>query len=212
MTLATLAGPTHGYTIKTDAAVTTGATIVGSRGVDFITGSKFADTITGGEGADTITAGAGNDTINLLESVSAVDTIRINTIAESTTSANVKTISNFVSGVDKINFAQGALSLTGVTTDGTSAVSAMSAAVANTTTVNSIADVYTALATYTTLKASAADGSATIAQAYTFANGTAAGTYVVVNDATAGFQAATDVVIHLTGTTTIAAGDFTFDV
>ncbi len=212
MTLATMTSGTVGYTIKTDAAVTTGATIVGSRAADVITGSKFADKITGGEGADTITAGAGADTIILTESVSVADIVRIDTIAESVTSANFKTIHNFVSTVDKINFKQGAGSLTGVTTDGSSAVSAMSAAVANTTTVNSIADVYAALATYTTLAASNADGSATIAQAYTFANGSAAGTYVVVNDATAGFQAATDVVIQLTGTTTIAASDFTFDV
>lgn len=211
MTLATLTASANGYTITTDAAVTKGATIVGSRAADVITGSKFADKITGGEGADTITAGAGADTIILTESVSTADIVRIDTIAESVTSANFKTIHNFVSTVDKINFKQGAGSLTGVTTDGTGdAVATMAAVVTNTTAVNSIADIYTALATYTTLTASAADGTATIAQAYTFANGTAAGTYVVVNDATIGFQAATDVVIQLTGTTTIAAGDFTF--
>ena len=60
------------------------------------------------------------------------------------------------------------------------------------------------------MAASNANGTATVAQAYTFANGSAAGTYVVVNDATVGFQAATDVVIQLTGTTNIVASDFTF--
>lgn len=215
LTNGTLAASTLGYTIKAMAdgttANTAASTIKASNGADSITGGDGKDVILAGEGTDTITVSKGGDEITLTEQVSVADTVRIDTIASSTGSANSITLVNFVSGVDKINFKQGAASLTGVTTDGTGdAVSTMAAVVTNTTSVATIADVYTALAAYTTLTASAADGTATVAQAYKFDNGAAAGTYVVVNDATAGFQTATDVVIKLSGLTTIAAGDFTF--
>ena len=109
--------------------------------------------------------------------------------------------------------AQGvAVSLTGVTTDGTGdATATMATAVANTTSLTSVADLYTALATYTTLTASNAAGTATVAQVYTFANGALAGTYLVINDATIGFQAATDIVINLTGLSgTFSGTDITY--
>ena len=177
------------------------------------TGGAAADTINGGAGADTIVFTGAND---VFTGGAGVDTFRINTIATSTsaTAANVVKITDFVAGTDKINFAQGAAALTGVTTNGTGdAVATMAGVVTNSTSVATLADVYTQLATYTTLTASAAAGTATVAQVYSFTTGAAAGTYLVVNDATIGFQAATDVVINVTGVTgTISAADFTFAV
>lgn len=199
----------------TSANTTSTATvkIIGGAGNDVLTGVGALDSISGGAGADTITGGAGADT---LTGGAGADVFRYNTIATTTGAAgvNVDRITDFVAGTDKINFARGALALTGVTTDGTGdAVATMAAVVADATTVASISDVYSALAAYNTLTASAALGTATVAQVYTFANGAAAGTYLVVNDTSAGFQAATDVVINITGLSgTLSAADFTFAV
>jgi len=192
-------------------------TINGGTGNDTIVGGSAVDTIKAGAGttANTITGAGGADAIDLTGSTGS-DVLRFDTIATSAnaTGSQVDVITGFKAGTDKINFAQGALSLTGVTTDGTGdAVAAMAAVVSNTTSVATIADVYTALATYTTLTASAADGTATVAQVYSFTTGAAAGTYLVVNDATAGIQGATDVVVKLVGLDgTLSAGDFTFAV
>lgn len=194
---------------------TMASTITGGTGSDAITGGSAADTIVAGAGStgNTITGAGGTDAIDLTGSTGS-DVIRYDTIATSAAAAGAQmdTITGFQAGVDKINFAQGAASLTGVTTDGTGdAVATMAAVVDNTTSVATVADVYTALAAYTTLTASAAAGTATVAQVYNFTTGAAAGTYLVVNDATAGFQAATDVVIKLVGTAgSISASDFTF--
>lgn len=190
-------------------------TLTGGTGNDTIVGGSAVDTIVVGAGTtgNTITGAGGADLIDLTGSTGS-DVIRYDTIATSANASGtqVDTITGFKAGVDKINFAQGALSLTGVTTDGTGdAVATMAAVVSNATSVATLADVYTALAAYTTLTASAAAGTATVAQVYSFANGAAAGTYLVVNDATAGFQAATDVVIKLVGLEgNISAADFTF--
>jgi hypothetical protein len=101
--------------------------------------------------------------------------------------------------------------LTGVTLDGTAAFATMATAIADVTSVATLAEVYTDLALNTTLAGSAADGTGNVAQVFTYANGAAAGTYLVVNDSTAGFQAANDTVIELTGLTgTLSATDFAF--
>lgn len=196
---------------------TVASTITGGTGNDTITGGSGKDIIVVGAGTtgNTITGGGGADSIDLSGSTGS-DVVRYDTIATSANASGtqVDVITGFVAGSDKINFAQGALSLTGVTTDGTGdAVATMAAVVTNATSVATLADVYTALAAYTTLTASAAGGTATVAQVYNFTNGAAAGTYLVVNDATVGFQAATDVVIQLVGLQgTLSAGDFTFAV
>jgi Ca2+-binding RTX toxin-like protein len=211
---------TAGGTISTglgDDTITGGAgndSINGGAGVDSLNGGAGNDSIVGGVGADVVVASLNNDTFTLGD---GADVVRINTIATSAAAAGaqVHRITDFVAGTDKINFAQGALALTGVTTDGTGdAVAAMAAAVTVATSVATIADVYTALATSAAaLTASAAAGTATVAQVYVFSTGAAAGTYLVVNDATLGFQAATDVVINITGVTgTVSASDFTFAV
>ena len=77
------------------------------------------------------------------------------------------------------------------------------------------ADVYTAIAANAQFDVAAFGGSTAAAGAnqlvgktISFANGAAAGTYLVVNDVTAGFLAANDLVIGLgTGLVTAAAGD-----
>lgn len=201
-------------TLKSSSGAFT-STIKGGTGNDTITGGSSVDTITAGVGAtgNTITGAGGADKIDLTGSTGA-DVIRYDTIATSAGAggSQVDVITGFQAGIDKINFAQGALSLTGVTTDGTGdAVATMAAVIDNATSVATLANVYTALAAYTTLAASAGDGTATVAQVYNFTTGAAAGTYLVVNDSAIGFQAANDVVIQLVGTTgTITAADFTF--
>jgi len=90
----------------------------------------------------------------------------------------------------------------------------MNDAITSTTAVNSAADVYTQLAavlTAGTFAISAANGTATVARVVEFTQGDAAGKYLVINDATAGFQGASDIVINITGVSgTISAADFTF--
>lgn len=198
---------------NTTASATT--TIKGGAGNDTLTGVGAIDTIIGGAGADIITGGAGQDT---LTGGAGADIFRYNLRADAVGAAgvNVDKITDFVVGTDKINLTQGGgagVLLLGVTiaTGSGPAVATMAAAIADGTTVASVADVYTALLAYTTLTASAGDSSATVAQVYTFANGAAAGTYVVINDSTIGFQAANDIVINVTGITgTMVASDFTF--
>lgn len=203
--------------VSNNATTTAAVSITGGSGADTLTGNAAVDTINGGAGTavDTITGGAGQD---VLTGGGGADVFRYNLRADAVGAAgvNVDKITDFVAGTDKINLTQGGgagVLLLGVTiaTASTPAVATMAAPVADATTVNSISDVYTALAAYTGITASAANSSATVAQVYTFANGTAAGTYVVINDSTAGFQAANDIVINLTGLTgTLSASDFTF--
>ena len=94
-------------------------------------------------------------------------------------------------------------------------VGTMGAVVTDATSVGTLANVYTQLTADLNNVANAFAASATgagniVARVVSFANGAAAGSYLVVNDGVAGFQGATDVVIKLTGTTTVAAGDFAY--
>jgi len=200
--------------VSANVTATATVSITGGAGTDTLTGVGALDVISGGAAADTITGGALADT---LTGGAGADVFRYTTAATSVGAAgvNVDRITDFVAGTDDINLMGGGGAgglLAGVTiAAGTGAVATMAAVVANTTSVATIADVYTALAAYTGLTASAADGTATVAQVYTFANGAAAGTYLVVNDSTAGFQAANDLVINLTGLSgTLTAADFVF--
>jgi S-layer protein len=200
-----------------NSTATAAVSITGGAGADTLTGNAAIDTINGGAGTavDTITGGAGQD---VLIGGGGADVFRYNLRADAVGAGgvNVDKITDFVAGTDKINLTQGGgagVLLLGVTiaTASTPAVATMAAPVADATIVASLPEVYAALAAYTALTASAANSSATVAQVYTFANGAAAGTYVVVNDSTAGFQAANDIVINLTGLSgTLSAADFTF--
>ena len=195
---------TVGFKVDASGVVADTTALLGGSGADTLIGGGGVDTITGAGGRDTITLGAGSDIVRYGSKATAV----------SATGANVDTITDFTTTADTINLtgdtAASAI-LNGVTiTALTGATAAMAAVVTNATTVNSIADVYTALATYTTLTASAAAGTATVAQVYSFTGGSAAGTYLVINDAVAGFQAANDIVIRVVGT--VVATDITYTV
>ncbi len=207
-----------GATLSDGTTDVTGAeTITGSAGADSITGGAGADNITGGGGIDSITGGAGDDIItggagaDVITGGAGADKFRFATIADITTSANVDKITDFVTGSDKIAIQGDAgasatlLGLTLVTATATAAV--MNTAIADATSVATIADVYAALATSldnTTgheFTGSTATADGLVARVVTFATGTAAGTYLVVNDSTAAFQATYDLVINLTGIT-----------
>jgi Ca2+-binding RTX toxin-like protein len=90
----------------TITVTTAGITTNGNDGADIITGSTGADTISGGAGADSILGGTGLDTINITETTSAVDRVRIQTVA----AANTDTITGFVSGTDILQFASALVS------------------------------------------------------------------------------------------------------
>lgn len=216
--VATLVINAGAYTDGTTTLIgssTVGTTIVGSAQKDVVTGGSGIDTIYTGAGADQIAGGGG------------ADIFLIGKAADMTTSDNVRKVTDFVAGTDKFKFvtndsagtnitgnlsAAGAV-LKGVTLDGTDAVATMGDVIASTGAVETIAEVYTKLATLldaTALTASAADGSAIVARVVEFTTGAAAGKYLVLNDSTAGFAAADDIVINVTGVTgTITAADFT---
>lgn len=188
--------------------------VTGSAQGDIIKGSAQADTIWGGAGKDTLTGGEGADQFVLATAASMVGAA----------GANVNTITDFTAGVDTFLFdVSGSVTgtaltavdaiLKGVTfTANTAAMAKMAAVVTDTTAVADLDAVYTALTTsLTKMAASAANGTATVAQVVTFTTGDAAGTYLVINDATAGFAADADVVINITGMEgTLSAADFAF--
>ena len=197
-------------------------------------GTGGAQTVTSGVGNDTInllgthlasvvtvTAGAGADAITLLAGHTANNTITYS-IANTAVGAdgiNMDTITNFHSGLDKIQLAAGdnsasattltAGGLAGIYLHAADTIGAMSTAINDAaTSVATIADVYAALTAQVT--AGALTGSLTgpgniQAVEVTFTSGAAAGTYLVINDATAGFQADTDMVIQLIGATSAFA-------
>jgi S-layer protein len=129
--------------------------------------------------------------------------------------ANSKTITGFVSGTDDIQLTSGTTTLNGLTLAAGNTAATMLAPVTDATSVAALSNVYTALATSTGLDGSAghefaasAAGTGTIvARTVVYTTGAAAGTYLVINDSVAGFQAANDIVIKLVGNTTFAAGD-----
>jgi Ca2+-binding RTX toxin-like protein len=192
--------------------------------VNTITGGTGNDTIIGGAAADVLSAGAGNDIIRGLAGRDNIttgagsDSVRYTTAATSAAAAGAQMdiITDFTAGTDKINLlgdaAAGGLLLGVTITAANAAMATMGAVVTSATNVGSLTELYTAIGTsLAALTASAANGQSTVAQVITFSSGSQAGTYLVINDQTAGFQGANDIVINLTGLTgTISAGDFTF--
>jgi Ca2+-binding RTX toxin-like protein len=74
--------------------------ITGTTGSNILVGGAGADTITGGQGADTLTGGLGADKFV----ISAVQLLGLSTYDTGTTAATRDVITDFVSGVDKIDF------------------------------------------------------------------------------------------------------------
>jgi hypothetical protein len=178
-----------------------------------------------GNTANTVTGAAGADSIDLTGS-SGANTIIYGIASQnvSSTGANVDTITNFKSGIDKIQFTAGnnggsattvvAGGLAGLNLAVGNTMGTLASVITDTTSVATIANVYTQLAldlnnTTNAFAASTAGAGTIVGRVVTFTNGAAAGSYLVINDATAAFQAATDHVIKLVGTTTFAAGDLT---
>ena len=206
---------TKGYSIN---AVDFGGkmTALGSAKADAIIGSAQADKLWGGAGQDTLTGGAGADQFVLATAASMV----------AAAGANMNSITDFKVGEDKFvfdvsgNITGSALTganaiLKGVSfTAATAKMATMNDMITSNATVATLADVYTQLDTVltaTNFAASNALGTATVAQVVKFTTGDAAGTYLVINDATADFADADDVVINITGIEgMLSATDFIF--
>jgi S-layer protein len=202
-----------GAALAAPAAITA-LTLNGSSGADTITGSALVDTITGGALGDTITGGSGADVFRYGVRADIVGAAGV----------NVDKIADFTTTSDKINLTSGGAAsavLAGITMATTTTVNTIPAAISVATSVATIADVYTALtanvaasggleaASLLASTAGVADATAGLhARLVTFTTGAAAGTYLIVNDSTAGFLAANDLVIQIVGT--VVAADFTF--
>jgi RTX calcium-binding nonapeptide repeat (4 copies) len=193
-------------------------TVTLGNGMNLVTGGTAVDTITVGTGTNWINTGGALDVITLgAHALGNVHTIDLADAGR--TVANVVTINGFNSGVDKINLstiAGASLDTLDLTTTSTQA--AMLAPVTDVTSVATLANVITALTTATGLggggavaghefAASSAAAGGLVARTVVYTTGAAAGTYLVINDDTAGFNDADDIVIKLTGKTTVAAGD-----
>jgi Ca2+-binding RTX toxin-like protein len=175
-------------------------TINGGAGNDtLLSGLAGNDTINGGDGNDTLVSGTGNDS---LTGGAGTDTFRYNGTAANVytdslaTTAGLDRITDFVAGTDKI-----ALVNTGTAVTSVGAVTAVTVATA--------ADVATLL---TAIGSQVAASAGAVAQVglITVSAGAMAGTYLLVNDATAA-AAGTDTLINITGVSgTITTADFVF--
>jgi len=175
---------------------------------EILTGSStVATTFNSGAGADTMTGGAGVDTYRFDAKASITGALGI----------NVDSITNFTTASDKINISSGlgaGATLLGITIAADTTAAAFAAGIVDATAVASLTDVYTAINANVAFSnagnfaVSATGAGNVIAKTITFANGAAAGQYLVINDATAAFQAANDIVIKVTGT--VVAADLSF--
>jgi Ca2+-binding RTX toxin-like protein len=195
---------TGALTLNATAYTTNGVSLTGGTAADTLTGSAQADnisggagndtlsglggtdTISGGDGTDTITGGAGADN---LTGGAGVDTFVYTTLTDSLAAAPDR-ITDLVAGTDKIDVA----TLPAAILQGASFTAAG--------TGNLGTDIAAALTagggTF------AANGAAVVT-----ITGTGAGTYMVINDGTAGYLAADDAVVNITGITgTLAVADF----
>ena len=175
---------------------------------DIITGGFGADALNGGAGADRLAGGDGNDTFKYTTRETSVGASGLNT----------DVISDFATAADKISLQRGTGSLLAGVTLGAASTAGTAfgnSTVDTTTTVNSLADIYAAIAGNTAFSnvnnfagsAAAAGANQISAKTISFALGAVAGTYLVVNDSAAGFQAASDLVIGLGAGGVAAAGD-----
>lgn len=205
-----LAGTTVGS--KFDASAFTGKLgLTGSSKADIISGGSGNDTIDGGNGTDIINGGAGNDTItvstanqqDVITTGAGNDIVKFSgaTLADvlhtSAGTTGVVSITDFVAGTDKIDLAVTGGAFTSIT-------------LANTQTIASAADLTGVYSGISAIAASAAAGAASAAVINVTA-GAAAGTYLYVNDATAGVSNADDMLVKISGLTgTLSASDFLF--
>jgi Ca2+-binding RTX toxin-like protein len=168
-------------------------TLIGGGGADSLSGGSGDDHLFGGAGDDRLDGGSGDDVLrggagaDHLHGGSGADVFAYASLSESTAFA-FDTIDDFVAGTD--HFA-----LPGHPTELVSASGASGATLAETLT-NVLGDVGSTFST-----GAAAE--------VTVTSGAFAGTWLVVNGGTAGFQAGEDAVIRLTGMTgTLSLADF----
>ena len=168
----------------------------GGAGNDTIIGGGGNDTIIGGVGADQLTGGAGNDTFVF---ASAADT-RGTFVAADTTTANIDRITDFA-GNGNLAGDTIAVAAAGFGPAAGSPVSVTAFTVANANNYNDLAGALAGIQASTGVLLSVAD--------ITVSAGSLAGRYVVINDGAAGYTAATDAIIGLTGVTgALNAQDF----
>jgi hypothetical protein len=189
-----LAGTTTGS--KVDASAATGKlSVIGSTKNDTLIGGSAADTLQGAVAgtanqADTLTGGAGADKFVFTSVTGATF------FALSAGTSAVTKITDFVAGLDKFDFI-------------TTGTAFSSATVANAQTIATAADLTAVYAGITAIAASTATAASTVV--VTVSAGGAAGTYLYVNDATAGVSNTADMLVNITGVSgTITAADFIF--
>lgn len=160
--------------------------ILGNTASNLLNGGAGNDSINGGDGIDTINGGAGID----LLTGGALNDIFVFQFTQST-AAGPDRINDFVINSDKIDLLSSAGAVlpapTAFSRAADSTAATLSAAVtAAFTDANGAVAGNQALATNSALMVALVTGSS-------------AGTYIVVNDSVAGFQAANDIVINITG-------------
>ncbi len=150
-------------------------------GVENVTGGSGNDTLTGNSGANVLNGGAGADT---LSGGGGSDKFVFTTLANSRAAA-FDTITDFTPGVDQLQIGHELASLTTGTVKGTGNLATDLASVLN---ANNLM----------------AYGAAEV----TIKGGKDAGTYVVINDNTAGYNASNDGVVMLAGAPVLHTTDF----
>jgi len=173
------------------------AAINGTAGADNLNGTASSDIINGLAGQDTLNGGAGNDSLDggkgkdILTGGTDADTF-IFKFGQSSVSARDR-VTDFAIGSDKIDL----LTQDGVAMNPPSLFS-RAANSAATTLQNVVTQVFTDANGELAGNQALGINSAALVVATT---GSIAGTYLVINDGTAGFQASNDLVLSLTGST-----------
>lgn len=167
----------------------------GTNLADYIVGSDAANVITGGTGADVMTGGAGADTFAYVAGATGAPS-----------ATNFDTITDYVTGTDKIDFTAGVLTLVA---EGTIGVAQAAISATGFATFNGADDTLAERI----VAVEAAMTAATVVARETAVFALGADSYIFVSDGTAGVGA-NDVLIKLTGIVaatgiTLTTGDIT---
>lgn len=184
-----------------------------------LTAGAGNDTLWGSNGADVIDAGAGNDMVmvrdrtssaaaganqgDILTGGAGADQFRfvaatlVDMLQQSAGTAQVVKITDFVAGTDKIGLVNTGGAFTGL---GLSAPQTVASA-------STLAAIYAGI---TPISASTVGGGAS-GVVVTVGSGTLAGTYLYINDATAGVSSTNDLLVNISGISgTLTSADFVF--
>jgi hypothetical protein len=199
---------TGGLVMVAGTVAAGGINITGTGAVDTLFGSANVDIINGGAGNDRILVGAAADTsqADVLTGGSGADTFvfdgngalasLLTDSSQAVAGAPIVKITDFVAGTDKIGLIGSGGGITSV-------------AVAATQTIGSAATIAAVYGAITPIAATA--GGVGSAAVIVVSSGAAAGTYLYINDATAGVSTTADMLINITGVSgTVGAADFVF--